>query len=143
MADAARRLRRNGLAGGAMALLILALAPPTAGVHGFAGPLAWWLLLALCLVSLAFSVHLLFDAALFRLGASHDAEDVGLAAIDDVLSRTGLRAPGGVAKTLPERLAGCARLLRLQRISLLTGLALYVILILGAMNGDGVRLVSP
>ena len=70
--DAARRLRRNALAGGAMALLILAVAPPTAGAHGFTGPLAWWLLLAFCLLPLALSVHLLFDAALFRHAASHE-----------------------------------------------------------------------
>ena len=50
VADAVRRLRRNGLAGGAAALLILAAAPPTAGAHGFSGPLAWGLLLAFCLL---------------------------------------------------------------------------------------------
>ena len=43
VAGAVRRLRRNGLAGGGVALLILALAPPTAGAYGFTGPLAWGL----------------------------------------------------------------------------------------------------
>lgn len=133
--SAARRLRRNGFIGGGAALLILALAPPTAGAHGFAGPLAWWLLLAFCLLPLAFSVHLLFDAALFRLAASHDAEEAGLAAIDDVLVRMGLRAGDGATRTLPERLAGCRRLVWLQRISLAAGMALYAILLLDAAGG--------
>lgn len=133
--SAARRLRRNGFIGGGAALLILALAPPTAGAHGFAGPLAWWLLLAFCLLPLAFSIHLLFDAALFRLAASHDAEEAGLAAIDDVLVRMGLRAGDGATRTLPERLAGCRRLVWLQRISLAAGMALYAILLLDAAGG--------
>lgn len=137
VADAVRRLRRNGLAGGATALLILAVAPPTAGAHGFTGPLAWGLLLAFCLVPLALSVHLLFDAALFRLAASHDGETAGLAAIDDVLARMGLRARGSVSATLPERLQGCRRLLWLQRIALLIAIALYFVLLLDGMEGGG------
>lgn len=137
VADAVRRLRRNGLAGGATALLILAVAPPTAGAHGFTGPLAWGLLLAFCLVPLALSVHLLFDAALFRLAASHDGETTGLAAIDDVLARMGLRARGSASATLPERLQGCRRLLWLQRIALLIAVALYFVLLLDGMEGGG------
>ena len=135
---AARSLRRNGLAGGGIALAILAAAPPTAGAHGFTGPLAWWLLLSFCLLPLAFSVHLLFDAALFRLAASHDTEEAGLAAIDDVLARMGLRTRDGWTAPLAERLAGCRRLLRLQRISLAVGMTLYAILLLDAANGGGV-----
>ena len=130
-----RRLRRNALIGGALALLILAVAPPTAGAHGFTGPLAWGLLLAFCLVPLAFSVHLLFDATLFRLAASHDAEEAGLSAIDDVLTRMGLRARNATSASLAERLAGCRRLVWLQRISLLVGVTLYAILLLDAMDG--------
>jgi hypothetical protein len=137
VADAVRRLRRNGLAGGVTALLILAVAPPTAGAHGFTGPLAWGLLLAFCLVPLALSVHLLFDAALFRLAASHDGETTGLAAIDDVLARMGLRARGSASATLPERLQGCRRLLWLQRIALLIAVALYFVLLLDGMEGGG------
>ncbi len=137
VADTVRRLQRNGLAGGATALLILAVAPPTAGAHGFTGPLAWGLLLAFCLVPLALSVHLLFDAALFRLAASHDGETTGLAAIDDVLARMGLRARGSASATLPERLQGCRRLLWLQRIALLIAVALYFVLLLDGMEGGG------
>lgn len=120
------RLRRNGLAGGAIALLILVLAPLTVGASS-AASWAWPLLLVLCLLSLAFSVHLLFDAALFRLAASFDTEHTGLAAIDDVLARMGLRAPDKAAKTLPERLAGCDRLIWRQRFSLAVGIAIFAV----------------
>ena len=135
--DAGWRLRRNGLDGGAIALLILAVAPPTAGAHGFTGSLAWVLLLAFCLVPLALSVHLLFDAVLFRLAASHDEEAAGLAAIDDVLARMGLRARVSVSATLRERLQGCRRLLWLQRIALLIAAALYFVLLLDGIDGGG------
>ena len=137
IADAARRLKRNGLAGGAAALLILAVAPPTAGAHGFSGPLAWGLLLAFCLMPLALSVHLLFDAALFRLAASYDGEAAGLSAIDDVLARMGLRARESVSATLPERLRGCLRLLWMQRIALAIAAALYFVLLHDGMEGGG------
>ena len=137
MLNAACRLRRNGFTGGAVALLILAVAPPTAGAYGFTGPLAWWLLLAFCLLPLALSVHLLFDAALFRLAASHENEDAGLAAIDDVLARMGLRKKDGVTASLTERLAGCGRLIWLQRATLAIALLLYAILLLDGMDGGG------
>jgi hypothetical protein len=132
---AMRHLRRNGFAGGVAALLIIAIAPPTAGAEGFTGPLAWWLLLAFCLLPLAVSVHLLFDAALFRLAASHDDEATGLAAIDDVLVRMGLRSPSPIPAPLSDRLAGCRRLVRLQRVSLAIGFALYLVLLLDMMAG--------
>lgn len=136
MIDAARRLRRNGLAGGAIALLVLAIAPPTAGAHGFTGPLAWWLLLAFCLLPLALSVHLLFDAALFRLAASHQEEGTGLSAMDDILARMGLRPKDGRTASLAERLAGCRRLVWLQRISLAIGVLLYAVLLLDVIEGS-------
>ncbi|RFZ87675.1 hypothetical protein D0Y60_13005 [Shinella sp. WSJ-2] len=133
--DAVRRLRRNAFAGGGVAVLILAIAPPTAGAEGFAGPLPWWLLFAFCLLPLAVSVHLLFDAALFRLAASHDDETAGLVAIDDVLVRMGLRSASPVPAPLADRLAGCDRLLRLQRIALAIGVALYLVLLLDMIAG--------
>nr|WP_298094057.1 hypothetical protein [uncultured Shinella sp.] len=135
--DAVRRLRRNAFAGGGAALLILAIAPPTAGAEGFAGPLAWWLLFAFCIPPLAVSVHLLFDAALFRLAASCDEETAGLSAIDDVLARMGLRSANPVPASLADRLAGCGRLLRLQRIALSIGVALYLVLLLDMIAGGG------
>jgi|GEM_PF-741308 len=135
--DTVKRLRRNGLVGGGVAVLILAIAPPTAGAEGFTGPFAWWLLLAFCLLPLAVSVHLLFDAVLFRLAASHDDETAGLAAIDDVLARMGLRSASPVPAPLADRLAGCGRLLRLQRIALSIGVALYLVLLLDMIAGGG------
>ena len=137
MLNAARRLRRNGFTGGTVALLILAVAPPTAGAYGFTGPLAWWLLLAFCLLPLALSVHLLFDAVLFRLAASHQDEEAGLAAIDDILARMGLRKKDSVMASLTERLAGCGRLIWLQRATLAIALLLYAILLLDGMDGGG------
>ena len=135
VAGAVRRLRRNGAIGMSVALLVLIAAPPTAGVHGFTGPLAWGLLLVCCLLPLALSVHLLFDAALFRLAASHETEEIGLSAIDDVLARMGLRPRGTRSATLVERLAGCRRLVLMQRVALTIGVALYLILLLDAANG--------
>ncbi|WP_313532431.1 hypothetical protein [Shinella sp.] len=135
--DTVKRLRRNGLVGGGVAVLILAIAPPTAGAEGFTGPFAWWLLLAFCLLPLAVSVHLLFDAVLFRLAASHDDETAGLTAIDDVLARMGLRSASPVPAPLADRLAGCGRLLRLQRIALSIGVALYLVLLLDMIAGGG------
>jgi hypothetical protein len=131
------RLRRHGLAGGLLAVLILAAAPPTAGAHGFAGPLAWGLLLAFCLLPLALSVHLLFDAALLRLAASHGTEAAGLAAVDDVLARMGLREKSPAPAPLAARLAGCRRLVRLQWAALAVALCLYAVLLLDAAGGGG------
>lgn len=133
--NATRQLRRNGFIGGAVALFLVAIAPPTAGADGFTGPLAWWLLLALCLLPLALSVHLLFDAALFRLAASHDEENAGLAAMDDVLARMGLRSREREPASLAERLAGCRRLVWKQRGALVAGAALYAVLLLDAADG--------
>ncbi len=129
-----RRLRRNAFIGGAIALLVLTLGPLTAGAYGFSTPLGWMLLLGFCLVTLAFSAHLLFDAALFRLAASYDTQHAGLSAIDDLLARMGLRTNDGMMRSLPQRMAGCARLLWRQRIALVIGLALYIILLVDAEN---------
>lgn len=137
MLDTARNLRRNGLVGGAIAVFVLAAAPPTAGAHGFTAPLGWWLLLAFCLVPLALSVHLLFDAALFRLAATYETEDMSLSMIDDVLARMGLRARSDRPATLAERLYGCRRLVWLQRAFLAIAFLLYGILLLDAANGGG------
>lgn len=137
MATAARILRRNGLAGISIAVLILAVAPLTAGAYGFTAPLGWWLLLAFCLAPLGFSVHLLFDAVLFGLAASHETEEAGLAAIDDVLDRMGLRKRDGRSALLAERIAGCRRLIWIQRILLAVALLLYGILLLDGLDGGG------
>jgi hypothetical protein len=131
----ARALTRNGAIGCLLAAVILLAAPPTAGAHGFTGPLAWALLLAFCLLALALSVHLLFDAALFRLALSHEEEEAGLAAVDDVLDRMGLRARSATPAPLAARLAGCRRLVWLQRAALAVGLGLFLVLLLDGTDG--------
>lgn len=134
-AKAVRRLRGNGIVGGLVALFLLAVAPLTAGAHGFGAALGWLLLLAFCLVALALAVHLLFDAALFRVALSHDGEEAGLAAVDDVLGRMGLRAKPAVPAPLSQRLSGCRRLVLLQWLALAMAIVLYGILLVDAMNG--------
>jgi hypothetical protein len=134
-AGMARRLQRHGVGGGMIALVLLAGAPLTAGADGFTAAPGWWLLLALCLVSLSRAIHLQFDALLFRAVASHDSEEAGLAAIDDLLARMGLRARPAVPATLLQRFSGCRRLVLLQWLALSLGIVLYGILLLDALNG--------
>jgi hypothetical protein len=131
----ARRLRRNGINGGLIALLLVAVAPVTAGAHGFTAALGWWLLLAFCLAAIALAVHLLFDARLFHLAASHQSEGEGLAAIDDVLARMRLRAKPAVPAPLLQRFTGCRRLILLQWSTLAIAILLYGILMLDAIDG--------
>lgn len=134
-AKAVWRLRCNGIGGGSIALLLLAIAPLMAGAHGFDAALGWLLLLAFCLVTLALAVHLLFDAALFRIALSHGGEEAGLAAIDDVLARMRLREKPAVPAPLSQRFSGCRRLILLQWLALAAGIVLYGILLLDAANG--------
>jgi hypothetical protein len=131
----ARRLRRNGIASGLIAILLIAVAPVTAGAHGFTAALGWWLLLAFCLALIALAVHLLFDARLFDLAASHDSEGEALAAIDDVLARMRLRAKPAVPAPLLQRFSGCRRLILLQWSTLAIAILLYGILLLDAVDG--------
>lgn len=131
----AKRLRRNSMGGGLIALLLLAVAPLTAGAHGFTSALGWWLLLAFCLVVFAIAAHLLFDALLFGIGLSFDTEEAGLMAIDDVLARMGLRAKPAASAPLSQRFSGCRRLVLVQWSALSVGILLYGILLLDAMNG--------
>jgi hypothetical protein len=131
----AEQLRRNGIGGGLIALLLLVIAPVTAGAHGFTAALGWWLLLACCLAPTALAVHLLFDALLFRLAASHDSEEQALAAIDDVLARMGLRARPAMPAPLSQRFAGCRRLVVLQWSTLAIAILRYGILLLDAVDG--------
>lgn len=133
--DKARQLRRNSIGGGSIALLLLVIAPVTVGAHGFTASFGWWLLLAFCLVPLALAVHLLFDALLFRLAASHDTEEDALTAIDDILARMGLRTRPAVPASLLHRFAGCRRLVILQWSTLTIAILLYAILLLDAVEG--------
>lgn len=134
-ARVARRLRCSSIGGGLVALFLLAIAPLTAGAHGFTAALGWWLLLAFCLVSLALAIHLLFDDALFRIALSHDSEEAGLMAVDDVLARMGLRTRPAVPAPLSQRFSGCRRLVLLKWSALCLAIVLYGILLLDALNG--------
>ncbi|WP_332304784.1 hypothetical protein [Rhizobium sp. GR12] len=134
-AGMARRLQRHGVGGGMIALVLLAGAPLTAGADGFTAAPGWWLLLAFCLVPLALAIHLQFDTLLFRVAASHDSEEAGLAAIDDLLARMGLRARPAVPASILQRFSGCCRLLLLQWLALSAGIVLYGILLLDALSG--------
>jgi len=133
---AARNLGRNAIFCGLASLLLLVLGPITAGYQGFASPLGWLLLLAFCLVVLAFTIHLLFDALLFRLASSHETEAAGLAAIDDMLFRMRLRKPETNPRPLDMRIAGSRRIVWQQRFALAVCLVLFAILLLDATDGQ-------
>jgi hypothetical protein len=82
----------------------------------FAG--LWLGLLACGFAVLAFSAHLLLDAALFRMIASYADEKEGLDSVDQVLARTGLRSRRETSRPLADRIIGSQRLVRRQRLAL-------------------------
>jgi len=90
-------------------------------------PARWFMLAMLVceVVILAQTVHLLFDAALFRLALTHDNEQAGLAAIDRTLDSMGLRKMPAQPPLLPQRLTGTARLLRRQYVLLAMSAAIF------------------
>ena len=133
---AARNLGRNAILCGVAALLPLILGPVTAGYQGFVSPLGWLLLLAFGLIVVAMTIHLLFDALLFRLASSHETEAAGVAAIDDVLSRMRLRTPDAAPRGLDRRIAGSRRIVWRQRFVLAVCLVLFAILLLDATDGQ-------
>ena len=137
MANAARTLQRNGLAGTGATLPVLAQTPPFLQTQLSFSPVPGWLAFALCLITLTLSAHLLLDGALFRLGASYATDDAGLAAIDATLARIKLRTRRDPTRGLTERLAGCQRLLWRQRIALAATLALFAASLIDTLKGAG------
>ncbi|WP_434729609.1 hypothetical protein [Rhizobium binae] len=133
---AARNLGRNSIFCGLTALLPLITAPITAGYRGFAPTLGWLLMLVFCGIVLALAIHLLFDALLFRLAASHETEAAGLAAVDDLLFRMQLRKPDRTPRGLEKRIAGSRRIVWQQRLALVLYLAIFAILQLNASSGQ-------
>ncbi|MBB2686692.1 hypothetical protein N2597_14785 [Rhizobium sophoriradicis] len=125
---AARDLRRNSLFCGLTALLPLIAGPITGGYGGFAPTLSWLLMLVCCGIVLALAIHLLFDALLFRLAASHETEAAGLAAVDDLLFRMQLRKPDPTPPGLEKRIAGSRRIVWQQRLALALYLVIFAIL---------------
>ncbi len=133
---AARNLGRNSIFCGLAALLPLLGGPITAGYRGFVPQLGWLLMLVFCVIVLALAIHLLFDALLFRLAASHETETAGLAAVDDLLSRMQLRKPDGTPPGLERRIAGSRRIVWRQRFALAICLVIFAILLLDATDGQ-------
>jgi hypothetical protein len=88
--------------------------------------LLWIGLILSTAAALVLSLHILFDAMLFRLLASYENEDAGGIAVDRFLSRTGLRPMPETKRSLMERMAGTARLLNFQHAALLVFLAFFV-----------------
>lgn len=133
---AARNLGRNSIFCGLTALLPLIVGPITAEYRGFVPQLGWLLMLVFSVIVLALAIHLLFDALLFRLAASHETETAGLAAVDDLLSRMRLRKPDGTPPGLERRIAGSRRIVWRQRFALAICLVIFVILLLDATDGQ-------
>jgi hypothetical protein len=120
------KLRINGWAGIlAVAASFLAL-PVFVDFRQAAGPILWFAFCLFAAAALALSLHLLFDAALFQLLASHGGGEEGGRAVDDFLNRAALRKPPSASRPLAGRIAGTARLLKFQRAALLVFLALFV-----------------
>ena len=74
------------------------------------------------LIVLGFSIHLAFDAWLFRLMAEHPDESSGGRAVDEILTRLRLKGrpkegPDAV-RGLSDRLNGTQRIVRRQRLAL-------------------------
>ena len=133
---AARNLGRNSIFCGLTALLPLIVGPITAEYRGFVPQFGWLLMLVFCVIVLALAIHLLFDALLFRLAASHETETAGLAAVDDLLSRMRLRKPDGTPSGLERRIAGSRRIVWRQRFALAVSLVIFAILLLDAIDGQ-------
>jgi hypothetical protein len=73
------------------------------------------LAIVFALATIALSMLILFDALLFRMIASHGADEAGCAAVDDILSRMRLKPVPSRNRPLAERIAGTKRLLVRQR----------------------------
>ncbi|WP_335339321.1 hypothetical protein [Bosea sp. PAMC 26642] len=114
--------------------MLITCGPLAIGNGGLAIRLSWLVLSVLCLSAIGLSVHLLLDAALFRLAGSYPDEAEGLTAIDDVLTRMGFGKPAR-GRSLGSRIAGSRRIVLKQRIVLAGGLVAAVCLVLGNANG--------
>jgi hypothetical protein len=122
----ARKFLANAVAGIATVFLGFLLAPVATLICGMFY-FVWIATVVAGFASLALSVHLLLDAALFRLVSSHDDEATGLAAIDMVLQRTGLKKADGDTRPLTARISGADRILLRQRAALAVFVALFVL----------------
>ncbi|KXO75770.1 hypothetical protein [Brucella anthropi] len=119
-------LRRKGFLGIAFAVVLLAVAPFMRPAHDLAFWLIWPLLLASALIMLGIAAHLLFDAALFRLIAS--SGENGLAEVDHILERMGLRSNDGTVRPLAARIEGSRRIMGRLRFFMGLGIVLFILL---------------
>ena len=119
-------LRRNGFFGIAFAVVLLAIAPFMRPAYDLAFWLIWPLLLANVLIVLGIAAHVLFDAALFRMIAS--SGETGLAEVDHILERMGLRSNDGSVRPLAARIEGSQRIMARLRFFIGLGLVLFMLL---------------
>lgn len=116
------------LAALAVVALALSLSPPA--TFGTAATLAGIGLVIAGTATILLSALVLFDALLFRLIASHEDTEDGLAAVDDILARMRLKPRPERLRGLSERIAGTRRLVLRQQaaalLALATALGLYL-----------------
>lgn len=131
----AGRLTRQALSGALFIALVLAAAIPIPILSPGPRPLLTALLVAASLatgiVSLAHSVLLRFDAALFTGMASHADEIAGGRAVDEFLAKAKLKPLPATARPLTDRITGARRLMRRQ-VLLAAATAILAILALAA-----------
>ncbi len=127
----ATKLSVNSFAGIALIGAVYIGLPIFVDIQKAISLLMWVGLVLTGAAALALSIHLLFDALLFRLFASYESEDAGGVAVDRFLVRAGLRKQPDSNRTLAERMAGTTRLLNFQRAALLVFLALFVFMAAG------------
>ena|SRR6218665_3826939 len=120
----AKRLTWRGRAGCAATIAILIALAYTPGLASWSLLPGYASMIASLLLG-AISLHLLFDATLFRLAALSGTENDGLAAIDRVLSLGGCRAMPETVRPLADRIAGTDRILRRQAIAFAVTAALF------------------
>jgi len=126
--DMANRLRRNGFLGLGVAGVILSFVPFLRSIHDLAFWLIWPLLFVSVLIVLGIAMHLLFDAALFRLVATSKDEKQGLAELDTMLERMGLRTKPETMRPLKDRIEGSKRILGRLRIFLAAAFVLTILM---------------
>lgn len=125
----ARSLQRNALAAGGLTAVVLLAAPLLATPGTLVFSALWPLLWLSALIAAGICAHLLLDAALFRLIASHDDVGDGCAAVDNLLARVRLRAAPVGIRPLNERMAGSRRLIRRQRLAVTAVVVLFGLLV--------------
>jgi len=124
----AARLKHRAHTYGFLTCLLL-VASSIVGDAG--GPLFSWLwplMIVGGLITLFLAVYLRFDAALFRFIASHEDENEGCRAVDDILARMHLRKRPLVTRPLHTRMTRTNNLLMKLHLAFAAFLALFAAL---------------